>query len=136
MRALRSALCFATLALVACGGSSLDVEGRWQLVSFGTADNQTPANPVRGAILEFGDDGMVTGHTGCNTFGGECEVDGDRVDFDVFLALVACPTLREQEDAIVGVLTSPAEAGRDRDLLELRAGDPEVVVIWERVNLQ
>jgi heat shock protein HslJ len=135
VKARSAALALAMLlASMACSPRALDVEGHWQLVSFGTADRQTPASSTRGALIEFGD-GMVAGHTGCSTFGGKYDVDRDKIQFEnVSWSLISCPELREQEDAVTGLLRGTVQAKRGGDTLELHASESDMVMTWERAG--
>ncbi|AZS86320.1 META domain-containing protein [Streptomyces griseoviridis] len=75
--------------VVACGAQKADsssvgagpsVKGvHWSVDSL-TADGRTSEAPA-GAYLRIDDNGRTSGDLGCNTFGGEASVTGDRVSF-------------------------------------------------------
>jgi len=101
-----------TLAISACtaGNESASLLGSWNLTSFGPAASPTAAVAESGAVLTFNQDGTVTGNSGCNGFGGNYKVDGDKITFDqITSTLMACDEARmAQESAVHQVLTDTA----------------------------
>jgi putative lipoprotein len=103
-----------SLAISACtagnGLPSASLLGSWKLTAYGSAASPTPAVPNTEAGITFNQDGTVTGNSGCNGFGGNYKIDGDKVTFDqITSTLMACDTPRmEQESAVHQVLTDTA----------------------------
>ena len=93
------------LILSACtsGGASADLKGTsWTLVSYGPAENQTPAAPGVETSLIFGTDGRVSGNLGCNSFGGNYEVkNGSLVFSQTISTMMACqePQMTQESTA-------------------------------------
>lgn len=100
------------LALSACsaGESSSSLVGPAKLDSYGPADAPIPAVPDTEAGITFNEDGTLTGNSGCNGFGGNYTVEGDRVTFsEIVSTLIACEEpLMSQESVVHQVLTDTA----------------------------
>lgn len=128
---------FALLALLilsACGGgSSASAEGTWKLVSYGSASNQTPAAADVDTSVEF-KDGLVNGNVGCNGFGGNYEVDGDKITFsEVVSTLMFCEgPVGDQEMTTLNVLHETASFALDGDTLTLTSADGSSVIVLAR----
>ena len=101
-----------SLALSACaaGNGQSSLIASWKLTAFGPAASPTPAVADTEAGLAFNKDGTITGNSGCNGFGGNYEVDGDKITFsEVVSTLMACDDPRmEQEGVVQQVLTNTA----------------------------
>jgi heat shock protein HslJ len=87
---------------------SAPLEGTaWQLDALveGADPDAAVSSVVEGSTLEL-DDGQLGGHTGCNSFGGRYELDGDRLVVDELEStLIGCEgALRFQEAHLLGVL--------------------------------
>jgi len=123
----------ALLILAACAGGSASVEGTWKLVSYGDPTNQTPAAPDVDTSIEF-KDGLVNGNVGCNGFGGNYEVDGDKITFsEVVSTLMFCEgPVGDQETATLNVLHETASFVLDGDTLTLTSGDGSSVIVLAR----
>jgi heat shock protein HslJ len=66
--------------LTAAGEENPLATTTWTLVSYlDDAGDRRAAVESAPSTLAFGDDGFVTGNTGCNSFRGSCEPDGDRL---------------------------------------------------------
>jgi heat shock protein HslJ len=92
------------ILLVACGGTGGDpLNGTtWELYSMGQY------SPIPGSriTLQF-EDGQVSGNGGCNSYGGEYQVNGDKIEIGMLMStLMACvdPAMMEQETIFMGVL--------------------------------
>ena len=121
-----------TLAISACTAEneSASLLGSWNLTSFGPAASPTPAVAESGAVLTFNQDGTVTGNSGCNGFGGNYKVDGDKITFDqITSTLMACDEARmAQESAVHQVLTDTATYKIEGSTLTLTNNDMVLVL--------
>ena len=72
----------ALLILTACSSASPDITGEWKLVSYGDAANPTPAIPNVDTSIKFDSNGQINGNVGCNGFGGNYEMSGDKITFN------------------------------------------------------
>lgn len=126
---------FALLLLTACSDSSPEsIQGRWQLVSHGSASSQETAAADVDAFIEFGADGQVGGNVGCNGFGGEYEVKGDVITFGTMIATeMFCEgPVGEQEATTFAVLFGSATYSLDGDTLTITSADGNSVIVLER----
>jgi heat shock protein HslJ len=122
------------LILAACGGGdSASVAGTWSLVSYGDSANQTPAAPDVETSIEF-KDGLVNGNVGCNGFGGNYEVEGDKITFsEVVSTLMFCEgPVGDQETSTLNVLAESATFVLDGDTLTLTSADGGSVIVLAR----
>ncbi|PIW02034.1 MAG: hypothetical protein COW42_03080, partial [Deltaproteobacteria bacterium CG17_big_fil_post_rev_8_21_14_2_50_63_7] len=90
-------------------------QGRWLLVTLnGKA-------PIEGTHLTLAFDGdNVSGHAGCNNFGGTVSFTDDTLSFgDLFITEMACVDLLEQEGAYFSAVKKATSWARDGDTLEL-----------------
>lgn len=97
--------------LSACTTQDRGLIGSWKLTAYGPPDSLTPAVSDADATLTFGDDRTVSGSGGCNSLGGEYEVDGQQIAFgDITSTLMACDDARmAQESAVTQVLSGTAD---------------------------
>jgi putative lipoprotein len=90
--------------LVACGGANGDPLNNtiWELYSMGQY------SPIPGSTLTIQfEDGQVSGNGGCNSFGGEYRVNGDKLKLEKLMStLMACadPAMMEQETIFMQAL--------------------------------
>jgi heat shock protein HslJ len=96
--------------LAACSPQPIanDLTGTsWHLVSYGQANQQTPAADGVTTLVQFTLDGQVSGSLGCNQFSGKYSVKGDKITFDQLIStLMACPEPQmSQETAAFQVLS-------------------------------
>ena len=103
------------------GGGILE-NTRWQLESFGAPEEETP--PVQGSTitLEFGEENMVGGSAGCNTYGGSYTVDDVGIQFrDIASTLIACDDqqVNEQESRYLQMLQTARQYTIEQDRLIL-----------------
>ena len=118
------------LLMVACAGSgnpvSLDSTA-WEVTAIGDT------RPVgdRPITLIF-EDGSVRGSAGCNTYGGDFRVDGDRIVFEkLFATLMACPEpegIMEQEQAYLAFLGEVDSFQESEGRLRLFRPDGEAIL--------
>lgn len=82
----------------------------WTLVSYrDDSGNQHAAIESAPSTLAFGDDGFVTGNTGCNSFRGSYELDGDRLSVaSTVTTRAGCvpPEATRQERAVLSGLAA------------------------------
>jgi heat shock protein HslJ len=101
-----------------------------------------PPLPVTTITAEFGQDGApsdgrVSGSSGCNTYSGPYEVDGNKLSFGQPMAstLMACqPAVMEQEVAYMGALASVATYEIKDGTLTLYDSDKTAVAEFEVVK--
>ena len=103
-RNLLISLTLIAIMLSACGsfgGDSLDGTS-WKLIAIGNS------SPVVGSTLTLAfENGQVSGHSGCNSFGGTYKISGDKLQFDQMMStMMACvdQSLMEQESAFMKFL--------------------------------
>lgn len=101
----------AILILTGCTSKSSTLTGSWKLIAYGPLEAMTPAVSDAEANLIFGDDGTVGGSSGCNSLGGEYQVEGNVITFsELTSTLMACDDARTaQESAFTQVLNGEAE---------------------------
>lgn len=126
----------AGIMLSACsGGTSASLTGTWKLVSYGDPANPTPAAPEVDTYVIFGEDGTISGNVGCNDFGGDYEVDGDKITFGSIsstLMMCADPAIADQESAVLNTLTETVTFVIDGDTLTLTSANGRSVVVLAR----
>jgi heat shock protein HslJ len=114
-------LLVASLLLSACTAQAKSLQGSWALTTYGPEGATTPVASGSQASITFGDDGTVSGSTGCNSFGGEYKVDGGQVTFNGLAStLMACDEpLMTQEGTVFQVLDGTATYRIDGDTLTI-----------------
>lgn len=116
--------------LSACTSQDAGLIGKWKLTAYGPPDSVTPAVSDADATLTFGEDGIVSGSGGCNSLGGEYEVNGNEITFgEITSTLMACDDARmAQESAVMQVLSSAAEYEIDGQTLTITNEDLVLVL--------
>jgi heat shock protein HslJ len=117
------------LLLAACGGSSSGPTGvTWKLVSYGPPGDEVDAVADVPTSLVFGDDGQVGGNMGCNSFGGEYEVEGSKITFGPLVStLMACDEpIMNQETAVLGIFTDTVDYKMNGTTLTITGADGSV----------
>ncbi|GMV35335.1 MAG: hypothetical protein KPEEDBHJ_01680 [Anaerolineales bacterium] len=90
----------------ACSGGNTSLEGAWTLNSYGHAANPTPALPGIETSITFDADGKFGGTVGCNTFGGDYKINGDKATFSgAFSTMMYCQETDEQERAVLSLIS-------------------------------
>ena len=119
----------ALLILTACGGkSSASIEGEWKLVSY----DQTAAVPDVETSIEF-KDGQMRGNVGCNGFGGEYTVDGNKIKFGpVMSTMMFCEAVADQESSTLTVLREEAAFILNDDRLAITSADGSAFIMLRR----
>lgn len=115
----------------------------WQLVSYGDANN--PTTPIGNTPIsaQFGEDGTVTGSTGCNSYGGNYVVgtlpDANQVTFsNMYQTEMACMEdgVMAQESAYLNALASATGIiNQTADKLVIGYGDNQQLVFERRYML-
>lgn len=129
-------LVLAGIMLSACsGGTSASLTGTWKLVSYGSPANPTLAAAEVDTSVSFGEDGTISGNVGCNSFGGDYKVDGDKITFGPIsstLMMCADPAIGDQETAVLNTLTGTVTFVIDGDTLTLTSADGSSVIVLAR----
>lgn len=123
-------LLFIGVVLVsACTPQTSSLVGTWKLTAYGPSGALNPAVTDAEATLTFSDDGTVTGSGGCNSLGGEYEVDGGQLIFGpITSTLMGCDEARMvQESVVMQVLTGTAEFEIENNTLTLTNNDKVLV---------
>jgi heat shock protein HslJ len=139
MRKYMLILFIAVLAISACSAQSTEQStqepsasliGAWKLTSYGPTGSPVPAVEDSEAGLTFNEDGTVAGNSGCNGFGGNYTVEGDRVTFsEIVSTLMACDEpIMSQEEAVLKVMTDSAAYTVEGNTLTLTNNDMVVVL--------
>jgi heat shock protein HslJ len=118
------------ILISACsGGASADIVGEWRLVSFGPASSPRPA--AGETSINFGADGQLAGNVGCNSFGGEYKMKGDKIEFGPIMStLMACmDTIGDQESATFAVFANTVPFALTGDTLTITSADGSMVVV-------
>lgn len=103
-------LVIALLLLAACSSTSkVNVTGEWKLVSYGDPSNPTAALPKVDTSIKF-ENGQLSGNVGCNGFGGNYELKGDKIIFSgVMSTLMFCEETSAQEQGVLTVFSDKVE---------------------------
>ena len=92
--------------LTACSGTSTDITGEWKLVSYGDAANPTSAIPNVDTLIKFDSNDQINGNVGCNGFGGNYKISGDKITFgSIMSTMMYCEETSPQEQAVLGVFS-------------------------------
>jgi Heat shock protein len=119
-------LCLVCLLLSACQSGQVNLQGTsWQLVSYGSADQLTPAVTGVETSLTFGKDGQVNGNLGCNSFSGSYSIKEGKIVFGSLIAtMMACPDAQmSQESAAFKALNSTVSYELGSGSLTITAAD-------------
>src|SRR4030065_2548249 len=96
MKRLSHVLVSLILIIAACtslqtSGGELAIPSRWKLVSFAKTGVETPVVQDSTITMEFAEKGQIGGTGGCNSYGGEYEVQGKTLTIKVISStLMAC----------------------------------------------
>jgi heat shock protein HslJ len=131
---LALALIFAAaLILTACNSdtSQANIKGtEWTLVSYGDVNNPTPAAAGVETLLSFGKDGQVSGSMGCNSFGGDYSIKGDKITFGSLIStMMACDEPRmTQEGAAFALMNMTVRYAAGGNTLTIFSADEKSVL--------
>jgi len=126
-------LVLAGILLNACsGGASASLTGTWKLVSYGSPDDLIPAAADVDTSVVFGEDGTISGNVGCNSFGGDYKVDGDKITFGTIsstLMMCADTATGDRETAVLHTLTEPVTFVIDGNMLTITSADGSALIV-------
>lgn len=131
-------IAIALVILSACSSgsaASVDITGEWKLISYGDAANPTPAIPKVDSSITFESNGQIRGNVGCNSFGGNYEVNGAKITFNSMMAtLMYCEESSSQEQAVLSVFSDNMKLSiqMNDDTLTITSADGSSVVILAR----
>jgi len=92
--------------LTACSSASANITGEWKLVSYGDAANPTSAIPNVDTLIKFDSNDQINGNVGCNGFGGNYKISGDKITFgSIMSTMMYCEETSPQEQAVLGVFS-------------------------------
>ena len=100
------------------------VGSSWTVSSYSTGEPE-PRMPIDGSSLtaEFGEDGNVSGSSGCNSYSGTYEISGETVEFgEMISTLIACiepEGIMEQEADFFNAMKNAERFQLQGDLLVL-----------------
>lgn len=118
------------VALAACSSAKSDISGEWKLVSYGDAASPTPALPDVDTSIQF-ENGQMNGNVGCNGFGGEYKLNGDKITFDgIMSTMMYCEETSAQEQGVLGMFSDSVklEVQRNGDVLTITSADGASIV--------
>lgn len=96
----------ALLILAACSSTSPNIAGEWKLVSYGDAVDPTPAIPNVDTSIKFDSNDQLSGNVGCNGFGGNYELSGNKITFsEIMSTIMYCEETSMQEQGVLGVFS-------------------------------
>ncbi|HRQ22620.1 MAG TPA: META domain-containing protein [Anaerolineales bacterium] len=131
---LLTLLMFTVMLISACAGGASSLGGEWELVSYGDASAPMPALPGVDTSIAFGSDGQFGGNVGCNGFGAEYKVSGNKVTFDAVMStMMYCEETADQEGAVIGMLSEATMTFElDGGVLTLTSTDGSSVLVLVR----
>jgi heat shock protein HslJ/uncharacterized protein YraI len=111
---------------------------RWQVVQFNDGSGITTLIEGSRITVEFGGNGQVTGNSGCNTFSGSYQVNGNRLSVSQLGGgMMNCPEpegVMEQEAEFLTTLQSAATFSIDGNRLEIQNGAGQLAAIANRAQ--
>ena len=120
--------------LSACSpGKTASIQGQWKLISYGSVPNQIPAMADVETMIDFDNEGRMSGNVGCNNFGGAYTVDGDMIEFGpVMTTEMFCEAVADQESGTFATLQGTVSFELNGNLLTITSADGNSSVILER----
>jgi len=120
------------IMLAACApkADSASLTGTWRLKSIGPTDAPQPAAPGIDATLTFDKEGRMNGNVGCNSFGGDYKLAGDKITFGPIMStMMACAEPQmTQEQITLQILNESVSYKLDGNTLTI-ARDGAVLVL-------
>ncbi len=129
------ALSILILSACASGGTApASPTGEWILVSYGNTSNPTPALPEVETSINFNEDGTFGGNVGCNSFGADYKVNGEKITFgSIMSTMMFCEEISDQESAVLAILTDKTiNFAMNDNQLTLTSEDGNSVVVLAR----
>ena len=117
--------------LTACSSTGSNITGDWKLISYGDANNPTPALPNIDTNINFDSKGAMSGNVGCNGFGGTYELKDDRVIFSAITStMMFCDGTTLQEQGVLSVFSDGVklQIQLNADTLTITSADGKSVV--------
>ena len=116
---------FMLFVLAACGNASLgSIQGKWTLISYGSPSDQIAAVPDVEAFIEFDSEGRMSGNVGCNGFGGDYSVSGDKINFGPIMSTeMFCESIDKQEQGTLAALSNSAVLTVDGNAMTITSAD-------------
>jgi heat shock protein HslJ len=115
------------------GETAVLANSKWTLTLFGAPDAETPVVAGSTITLAFDANGQAGGSSGCNTYGGSYEVQGDQLRFgELISTLIACVDqgVMEQEMTYLTALQSAGRFAIDGDMLRVWYDDEQGVLVF------
>jgi heat shock protein HslJ len=130
---LLACLALGMLLLAACasGGEDPLANTQWELVSMGPPGAETPVIAGSQVTLTFDAEGRVGGESGCNSYGGNYQVDGNAITFaEVASTLMACAdqSVMDQEQRFFLALQNAGTFEISGDELAIQSADGQSVL--------
>ncbi|MBC7877749.1 MAG: META domain-containing protein [Anaerolineales bacterium] len=116
------------------GNTSASPTGTWELNSYGSPTSLVAAAVDVETSIDFAADGTLAGNVGCNGFGGDYTVDGDKIVFgQIISTLMFCEgPVGEQEAITLAVFAESAPFTIDGDTMTITSADGSSVVVLAR----
>ena len=135
IKLLLSVLIAVAVTLTACDVSRMEggtaaLEGEWTLLTLNGA-SLLPDSTINATF----EDGQVSGHSGCNSYGGPYTSTGSRLHFGmVAMTMMACldEDVMAQEQAYAEALSNVAKFRLDGDRLELLDKSGAAILVYAR----
>ena len=120
--------------LSACSpGKTASIQGQWKLISYGSVPNQIPAMADVETMIDFDNEGRMSGNVGCNNFGGAYTVDGDLIEFGpVMTTEMFCEAVADQESGTFATLQGVVSFELNGNLLTITSADGNSSIVLER----
>src|SRR5262245_36266641 len=114
-------LLLVSLILSACTSQDKSLVGSWNLTAYGPVRLTSPVVTDSPASITINEAETLNGNSGCNRFGGESQVEGDKVTFSGLVStLIACEEpIMSQEGAMFKVLSGVASYNIEENTLTL-----------------
>lgn len=106
--------------------------GTWKLLSYGDANQPTPALSNSEFTITFNSDGTIGGNFGCNSFGGEYKATRGDIEFGpIASTLMACfpEELMTQEQETLSILSGRTDYAIVFDALTITHSDGRQLVL-------
>lgn len=125
---------FMLFVLAACGNTSTGlIQGKWTLISYGSPSDQIAAVPDVEAHIEFDSEGSMNGNVGCNGFGGDYSVSGDKINFGpVMSTMMFCEGVADQEMATLAALSESVTYLIEGNTMTITSADGKSSITLER----